>query len=436
MLKNAVSGKIGNLYSKILLGGFILLLFGFALLIDRCSESTESFQQSLLFDDESMQQMMSSPLPDMQNFGDPYGFEIISSDSNCDPGNWLLEMGTLSKEETQRHVEDPKECMKLVLKTEGCSKEWFARSGIDGNCRCIKEGTDCSDPKNFRIHDSVKTYRIRYEPFKRKSPKILWVIRTYPRTYKTRMRWLNQTWMSLIEDPILIVGIKAKGFPEHAKLDIPIRENMKVIYPQCSSRGKGEGICCQEAQGLAESLRYEYDWLVLIDDDVFIAPENIKNMLDQTHDYFDARGGFGCGKKGKLYDNEEVLMPGFCGGNGYAFRQSAVKKIVYDKNEFIWEYKNLCEKFLACDVVTGVLARRRGLKIHRATFERSQFNPEPTSYHRVYGDKQFRLNKMINLKTEPWDPSYAMAEDWREYVGSWMSCKTECVATEADEKWD
>ena len=80
---------------------------------------------------------------------------------------------------------------------------------------------------------------------------------------------------------------------------------MKVIYPKCHRKGKGEGICCQEAYGLVEALKFEFDWLHMIDDDVFISPTNIKNMLEQTHDHFEYDQIFGFLSYKYVYDYRE-----------------------------------------------------------------------------------------------------------------------------------
>jgi len=430
-----------KLFSGLLLVGFIFLFLGFIYIQDRCGESSEALVEPVPF----LEQNDSGPLPfkEVENEfstpsksrGEPHSYETFAADSNCDTGRWLLNTGTFNDTEKEMYL-DPQSCMDVVLKTQGCSKDWFVHSIIDGNCRCIDEGVDCTDPKVFRVHEGVKTYRIRYEPWEHKSPRILYVIRTYPRTYKTRMRWLSDTWLSTIEDPILIVGITNSFWPDHAKLDIPMRDNMKVIYPKCHRKGKGEGICCQEAYGLVEALKYEFDWLHMIDDDVFISPTNIKNMLDQTHDYFDGRGGFGCSLSGTHYEDKKVKLEGFCGGMGYAFRRNAIEQLVWNQGAFLHEYKTLCQEFQACDVVTGVLANRRGLNIMRASMARGPKHPEQSVYHRVYGDKQYKLHKMINLKTEPFSSVYALSNDWKNYVHSWDACKTECTASEADEKWD
>merc|ERR1711879_1140356 len=105
---------------------------------------------------------------------------------------------------------------------------------------------------------------------------------------------------------------------------------------------------------------------------------------------------------------------GFCGGHGYAFRKRAIERIVYHPRQFLAEYRSLCIELPACDLVTGVLVSRRGLKVLDLPFGSMVNNVDKAVFHRIYGDKMYRLHAMINTKTEPFNMTYANIEHWKK----------------------
>ena len=153
---------------------------------------------------------------------------------------------------------------------------------------------------------------------KGKSPTILIVINTMEKNYSTRLEDIRRTWMQRVIEKdsleILILGSNdTKGLPD------VIPSFCKVGYWEDS---------CKKADALSAAYDFlvkdygqKYDWVFLVDDDVYVFPDNLQRMvmsLNETPDQLKAWGIYGCGKD---------KCVGFCGGGGYLLTRKAVIQV-------------------------------------------------------------------------------------------------------------
>lgn len=362
----------------------------------------------------SLENASVNELPEHPSYPESSYFRKYMRDANCDPGKWLHDEDGLKALKENGEIQDEESCLNHVLSRPDCSKRWFIYGEYDGNCRCVQPGIDCGERENYREHNSVNMYQILSRPWKPKNLRILYVIRTYPRTYESRLKLIEETWLqSITDDYILIVSIKTKHYQDSEISFVKPRHNLKIIYPECVYSGKSEGMCCQESNALVAALDFDFDWVFMVDDDVFLSPKRVKNLLREMPPWADIIGAWGCATEvhqhGVTYD-----MRGFCGGHGYAMTRSALEHMVYDARRFLLEYHLVCEDVKLCDIVTGVIAERRRLEIHSFPFGNLQNNYNKAVYHRIYGDKMYRLHAMLNLETEPFNFTYADYEHWKD----------------------
>jgi len=353
-------------------------------------------------------------LPETPSFPDTSYFRKYMRNANCDPGKWLHDADALAALTENGGIPDVETCLHHVLTKAECSKRWFIHGEYDGNCRCVPPDVDCGERENYRAHNTVNTYQILSKPWKPKNLRILYIVRTYPKTYESRLKLLEETWLqSITDDYILIVSIKNSYYQDHEISLIKPRHNLKIIYPECVYSGKSEGMCCQESNALVAALDFNFDWVFMVDDDVFLSPKRVKQLLREMPPWADVIGSWGCATEvhqhGVTYD-----MRGFCGGHGYALTRSALEHMVYDATKFLLEYHLVCEDVKLCDIVTGVIAERRRLGIHSFPFGNLINNYNKAVYHRIYGDKMYRLHAMLNLETEPFNFTYADYEHWKD----------------------
>jgi len=256
-------------------------------------------------------------------------------------------------------------------------------------------------------------------PMKR-DPKILFLVRTWPPNYDTRLKWQSETWMSVLpQNQMLIVALNAsyqedRGNPK--RINLPGLKNADIIYPECRNKAgnvnKGMGLCCQEAEGLVRALDHKFDWLFIIDDDIFLVPKNLTKELRQYNpNYWDLLGQWGCGAESDYDKVPGHRYVGFCGGYGYAISRKALERLVGEDDSFLVRYRDACEKMHACDVVTGALAKERDLRIKTVVFglPRKKY----VVFHKPLEFEMYRYHAMLISETEPLNETFMSIEHWK-----------------------
>jgi len=127
------------------------------------------------------------------------------------------------------------------------------------------------------------------------------------------------------------------------------------------------GLTCLEAKNeLALMNRTDYDWLLVVDDDVFVFPRRLRATLkgiDPTRP-----AAYGHPFCGKCLDGQTT---GFCGGGGYVLsRQSLLRMasattapVSAEANQKFLEHMMSPPNNRWCDVRFGCVARQQGLEL-------------------------------------------------------------------------
>lgn len=194
---------------------------------------------------------------------------------------------------------------------------------------------------------------------------ILYIIRTFPERYEERLSIQANSWMRQLDpetEAVLVASADiasstinwtdelARNVTQLSLLDVP----SFFSTPQCMHNNHGMGLCCQEARALLlashEAYLREFEWIFVIDEDVFVYPKGIRQIVDSMSSSSILKrevplsiGTLGCAH-GKYV--------GFCGGGGYLIHRSALAATTavdgfYDK------YMNVCEEAPYCDIVTA-----------------------------------------------------------------------------------
>jgi len=178
---------------------------------------------------------------------------------------------------------------------------------------------------------------------------ILYVIRSIPKYYETRIKSQYDTWFKFLtkNDKVLIASEKKN---HNNKFDL----NFNI--PDCPP-GHGDGPCCSESNALVKALNnYKFDWIFILDDDVYLYPPKVREIINKYKDNHGiAIGTVGCVAKD---------ISGFCGGGGYGFSRRVLEKLIdNNENEFLNLYKNHCNNTQYCDITTADLLVKKGIEL-------------------------------------------------------------------------
>lgn len=156
---------------------------------------------------------------------------------------------------------------------------------------------------------------------------VLFVVLSDSNFYKTRIKWLLDTWASsLVPADLVVVGDR-----------LPATEDERAATGRatfhesaCQGHSHWEGLCCKygEAAVLIAAFmdKYpNYEWVYSVDDDVYVRPDAVRRYLaGQAPTKAGAPGRvlgtFGC--------HSEHCHEGFCGSGGYAADHSAMTSLV------------------------------------------------------------------------------------------------------------
>jgi hypothetical protein len=167
----------------------------------------------------------------------------------------------------------------------------------------------------------------------------MYLVRTCPKYYGTRLTDALSTYLAEVPAPlVLLVGNTAhtQTAPDHTRgLRSPDVRNMSVMPTDGVGGGGGvaacpdnheDGVTCVEGRGLfyAYERRHLFDWLFVVDDDVYAHRHNIeltvRELRGEDPHVFTVGG---CGFKAKCANE---AGGGICGGGGCASHASPVRR--------------------------------------------------------------------------------------------------------------
>ena len=188
------------------------------------------------------------------------------------------------------------------------------------------------------------------------APKILYLVRSFPGNYKTVLTYQLNTWMRYLNpthDSVLVASIN-EGHDEMIASVLELQD-LNFTLPTGCSNNHGVGLCCQESNALKESVeKYDFDWMVVIDDDVYLWPSVMRDLvLDYRDSPMEAIGTLGCVAKD---------VSGFCGGGGYILSREMVKKATA-QDDFLHKYAGNCAITEFCDITTAWAIKEVGASL-------------------------------------------------------------------------
>jgi len=217
--------------------------------------------------------------------------------------------------------------------------------------------------------------------------RVLFAVRTNIRNYETKIPALLRTWASVLpEEDLFIVSTKA------AQIAMGPSYSFKVQGTECFD-DRYVGLTCIEAHIhlFAAQKAGEFDWLFVVDEDVYVQVQNLKEVLSYL-DPFAPRlyGTPGCGG-----DVCKKVGAGLCGGGGYAVSRQSLLRMISNHSTYVRDLMHTPGADTYCDVAVACMAEERELKVERLPglypwymHNRTQFqstleslSPLPFSYH-------------------------------------------------------
>ena len=134
---------------------------------------------------------------------------------------------------------------------------------------------------------------------------ILYVIRTHPKNFQTKLAEQASTWLKGVDkSQVLITSSKNIGSNPNNTIDylqdqLPKTiDGSEVLFSDCPG-GHDAGPACTEANGLAKAYHAlkkggrKFNWIFVIDDDVLVFPKKLSRVL-KTKDKNLVHGVPGC----------------------------------------------------------------------------------------------------------------------------------------------
>ena len=163
----------------------------------------------------------------------------------------------------------------------------------------------------------------------------------------------------------------------------------------CSSCKKADAILLAN-DFLRKPYGQKYDWVIFLDDDVYLFPDNLQRMIldlgKEKASQLKAFGNYGCGHKDCV---------GFCGGSGYMLTRHAVLSLANDvqppynsfRDQEIYIYDKPCGR---CGdlVVTRVMLDRRKITTEG-------YGPGHFGFH-MGGGRNALENSLRSTSPRPW----------------------------------
>jgi hypothetical protein len=294
-------------------------------------------------------------------------------------------------------------------------------------------------------------------------PRILFVIRTCPKYYSTRLRDVLETHVRLVPAKlILAVGNTPFALAVHGS---PGTARIIDVMPTDGSNSDGIGVCednhgtgitCIEGRALyyAYERRADFDWTFVIDDDVYVHHRNLQDTIptlneNDRHVYTiggcapkatcaNKAGGGICGGGGWLLSRKNLVrVIEHEGGNGSSYTNSSVRleRIERGKQTDLAAWMAAWMDTGAgvakedgswwSDITAGcVLHERGGIAVkhlpglHPWTIQRKSLHleitaqsPAPISYHYVGRDEMPGMRELHDIVIQSNNPSEQSRQD-------------------------
>ena len=192
---------------------------------------------------------------------------------------------------------------------------------------------------------------------------MLWVVRTFPGRYASHAALQAKTWMRHLRPgrDVVLLATQRSGAAAAAKARARAREKTGlaaalVSAPVCDEDNHGVGLCCQELAALRLAASWdEFEWVFVIDDDVYARPSVVWDVARSFRD----RAGNATGPPGAIAVGTVGCaahgISGFCGGGGYLLSRGAVRHFSSERG-----YMDNCRLTGYCDITTAWLLREQG----------------------------------------------------------------------------
>jgi hypothetical protein len=194
------------------------------------------------------------------------------------------------------------------------------------------QSTAAAVPNRNVVPGMPEPLRGALESSKTAPTRVLYVVRTCPKYYETRLSDALATYLAEVpQELIILVGNTpyVQTAPDHTRgLHSTDVRNMSVLptdavgddYPDPCPDNHSDGVTCVEGRGLfyAYERRDSFDWLFVIDDDVYAHRHNVEVTASalpaDDHRVYTVGG---CGHKAKCAND---AGGGICGGGGCEYR--------------------------------------------------------------------------------------------------------------------
>lgn len=206
-----------------------------------------------------------------------------------------------------------------------------------------------------------------------KSDQVLFVVVSDSIFYKTRIKWIMETWGQDVPDGALMVVADKK-----TEDNVPVR----LVETDCA-RGSHDAGCCKYGHAVfaaSERLAEEQslEWFYFADDDVYVRPDVMKAKLAKRRitKWPIAKGLLGC-------SNDKCS--GICGGGGFLLNRKGLLKLVANetRKSFVQKYMNACSYCSHWgDLAVSTMIKEREIKLenmkglHPWRLERQKFLDE------------------------------------------------------------
>lgn len=187
--------------------------------------------------------------------------------------------------------------------------------------------------------------------------RVVYGIRTNTRNVETKLPAVLRTWASsLAKEDLFIISTKSDEIAMGPEYTFPVHGT------KCADN-RQLGLTCIEAHIhlYADQHAGSFDWLVVIDEDVFVHTENVKLVLSKIRPSDAVVWAVpGCGG-----DVCNPVGAGLCGGAGYAISGQNLRRVISDSSTYVARLMKSRGADTYCDVAVGCMAESSGLRIQR-----------------------------------------------------------------------